>query len=87
MIFSSQEISFAASNANKYCIYRVFLNERGERCLKICTNTKDLFVPIQNKTATYQKELIELASVETIKMAILPVHKLLSFGQSITLSM
>ena len=85
MVFSSQEIKFATSNSNKYCIYRVFFNENGERCLKICANTKDLFVLIQEKTANYQEGLIELASIETIQMAILPLHKLLSFGQSIVL--
>ena len=86
MVFSSQEIGFATSNSNKYCIYRVFYNDNGERCLKICTNTKDLFILIQEKTNNYQKELIDLASIETIKMAILPIHKLLSFSQSIVLS-
>lgn len=85
MVFSSQEIGFATSNSNKYCIYRVYLNENGERCLKICTNTKDLFILIQEKTNTYQEGLVDLASIETIKMAILPIHKLLSFGQSIVL--
>lgn len=86
MVFSSQEIGFATSSANKYCIYRVFTNEKGEHCLKICANTKDLFVLIQEKTANYQDGLIELATIETIKMAILPIHKLLTFGQSIVLS-
>ena len=86
MVFSSQEIGFATSSANKYCIYRVFTNEKGERCLKICANTKDLFILIQEKTANYQDGLIELATIETIKMAILPIHKLLTFGQSIVLS-
>lgn len=86
MVFSNQEIGFATSNSNKYCIYRVFFNENGERCLKICTNTKDLFILIQEKTNNYQEELVELAAIETIKMAILPIHKLLSFGQSIVLT-
>lgn len=85
MVFSNQEIGFAASNANRYCIYRVFFNENGERCLKICSDTKELFVLIQEKTSNYQKALIDFASIETIKMAILPIHKMLSFGQSITL--
>lgn len=85
MVFSSQEIGFASSSSNKYCIYRVFFNENGERCLKICVNTKELFVLIQEKTNNYQDGLIDLASIETIKMAILPIHKLLSFGQSIIL--
>lgn len=86
MVFSNQEIGFATSNSNKYCIYRVFFNKNGERCLKICTNTKDLFILIQEKTNNYQKELINLASIESIKMAILPIHNLLSFGQSIILT-
>ena len=85
MIFSSQEIGFAASISNKYYIYRVFFNDNGERCLKICTNAKDLFILIQEKTNNYQERLIELASIETIKMAIFPTHQLLSFGQSIVL--
>lgn len=86
MVFSNQEIEFATSNTNKYCIYRVYFNENGERCLKICTNTTDLFVSIHEKTLNYQNSLMDLAAIETIKMAILPIHNLLSFGQSISLS-
>ena len=85
MIFSSQEINFATSTNSKYCIYRVYNNENGERCMKICTNAQGLFMFIHCKTADYENMLIDMAKVETVKLAILPTQEDLSFGQQIVL--
>ena len=85
MIFSSQEIDFATSTNSKYYIYRVYLNDEGERCVKICTNAKGLFMYIHCKTADYESTLVNIAKLETIKLAILPTQEDLRFGQQIIL--
>lgn len=85
MIFSSQEIDFATSTNCKYYIYRVYINENGERCVKICTNAKGLFMYIHCKTVDYEKTLMDIAKLETIKLAILPTQEDLRFGQQILL--
>ena len=86
MIFSSQEIKFATSTDNKYYIYRVYINENGERCVKICTNAKGLFMYIHCKTVDYESTLENIAELETLKLAILPTQEDLTFGQPIVLS-
>ncbi|MDE6605461.1 MAG: DUF3883 domain-containing protein [Clostridia bacterium] len=86
MVFSSQEIGFAMSELNKYCIYRVYKDENGKHCLKICSNTRDLFTVIQNKTTIYENDLVEFAIIESIKMAINPTQALLDFSQPIVLT-
>ena len=84
MIFSSQEIEFVDSCENKYYIYRVYTNN-DKKYLKICDNAKDLFSPIHSKTADFQDVLDEMAKIESIKMAILPLQKTLVFGEEIAL--
>ncbi|MBQ7347886.1 MAG: DUF3883 domain-containing protein [Clostridia bacterium] len=85
MIFSSQEINFAISTDSKYYIYRVYVNENGERCVKICTNAKELFMNIHNKTVDYESTLLNVAKLESVKLAILPTQETLKFGQQIVL--
>lgn len=85
MIFSSQEINFATSTNCKYYIYRVYINEDGERCVKICTNAKGLFMYIHCKTVDYESTLVNVAKLETVKLAILPTQEDLRFGQQILL--
>lgn len=87
MIFSSQEINFATSTNSKYCIYRVYTNENGEKCLKICSNAQGLFMFIHCKTEDYENTLTDIAKLETVKLAILPTQEDLSFGQQILLNM
>lgn len=84
MIFSSQEIKFVDGCHNKYFIYRVYSNG-DKKYLKICDNAKDLFSPIYNKTTDFENILDEMAKVESIKVAILPLHKSLVFGNEIEL--
>lgn len=87
MIFSSQEIDFVNNCSNKYCIYRVYSdeNDKESKHLKICNNAKDLFKPIHEKTEFLKCELNEMAKIETIKLAVLPLHKALVFEPEITL--
>ena len=84
MIFSSQEIKFVDSCANKYYIYRVYSNDE-KKYLKICNNAKDLFSPIYSRTTDFENILNEMAKIESIKMAILPLQKTLVFGEEIPL--
>lgn len=86
MIFSSQEISFATDMDNEYYVYRVYINENGEHCVKICTNIKGLFKYIRCHTVNYVSALNNVAELETIKLAILPTHEDLRFSQQIVLS-
>lgn len=84
MIFSSQEIKFVDGCKNKYYIYRVYTNQ-DKKYLKICNNAKDLFSPIHCKTIAFEDILDEMAKIESIKMAILPLQKTLVFGEEIAL--
>lgn len=86
MIFSSQEIKFATSTDCKYYIYRVYINDNGDRCVKICTNAKGLFMYIHCKTVDYEQTLVNIAKLETVKLAILPTQEDLRFGQPIILT-
>lgn len=85
MIFSSQEIDFATSNNNKYCVYRVYNNDEGKRCLKICSNLKGVFMNIHSNTEIYKQSINSVAQLETVKLAILPTLDDLKFGQQIEL--
>lgn len=85
MIFSSQEIKFATTTDCKYYIYRVYTNENEEKCVKICTDAKDLFEQIYRKTADFEIALENIAKLETAKLAILPTQSKLHFGQQIIL--
>lgn len=86
MIFSSQEIEFATSNHNKYCVYRVYYDETGERNLKICSNIKALFAFLHQHTVKYEQAVNICAKLETVKIAILPTQKDLIFGNEISLA-
>ena len=85
MIFSSQEISFVTSTDCKYYIFRVYMNEKGERCVKICTNARGLFMYVHCRTKDYESTLKNVAELETVKLAILPTQEDLTFGQQIVL--
>lgn len=86
MIFSSQEIKFVTSTDSKYHIFRVYINENGERCVRICTNAKGLFMYVHCRTMDYESALKDAAAIETVKLAILPTQEELKFGQQIVLS-
>lgn len=83
MIFSSQEIKFVDKCPNKYCIYRVYGDEK--KYLKICNNAKSLFSSIYRETINFESSLNEMATVESVKMAISPLQKVLVFGDEIPL--
>ena len=87
MIFSSQEIDFVSTCNNKYCIYRVYTDSTNNdiKYLKICPNAKELFIPIHQKTEDLKTGLVDMAKIETIKLAILPTQSILSFEQEIKL--
>lgn len=86
MIFSSQEINFAAEKGNKYYIYRVFSDENGNRYLKICPNAKSFFLSVNKTTKKYELNLQGLAKIEAIKLAVLPTLKSFKFCKTITLN-
>lgn len=85
MIFSSQEIKFATDKNNKYFIYRVFTDYKGNKYLRVCSNAKTLFSNINMRTLEYETKLISMANVETIKLAIAPLQRDLTFGDIISL--
>lgn len=85
MIFSNQEINFATEIPNKYYIYRVYIDDDNEHCLKVCNNAKPLFGQIKVVTSNFESELISLATVENIKMAISPTQQLIKFSNQIKL--
>lgn len=84
MVFSSQEIKFVDGCKYKYYIYRVYSNN-DKKYLKICDNAKELFSPIHSKAVEFENILNEMAKVESIKMAILPLQETLVFGKEIAL--
>ena len=86
MIFSNQEIAFATEHYEDYSVYRVYCNENGERCLRICTDENGLFEEINAKTNEYKYDLEEVASVQSVKFAISPCHESFSITEPIVLS-
>lgn len=72
MVFSNQEIAFASEHNDSYCIYRVYCDEHGNRLLRICIDSEGLFHQINRKTDAYKDEIIDLANVQTIKLALSP---------------
>ena len=84
MIFSSQEIEFVDNCEHKYFIYRVYNNDE-QKYLRICHNAKNLFSPIHSKTTQFENDMQDMAGIESVKMAILPLHKLLEFSNEIAL--
>ena len=89
MIFSSQEIEFATSREHKndsYHVYRVYKNDAGEMCLRICTNIQALFMYIRAHTQTYAPAINVVAKIETIKFSVLPDQNDLNFGEEIKMA-
>ncbi len=84
MIFSSQEIAFVDSCKNKYFIYRVYKNDE-QKFLRICHNAKGLFSPIHSRTTQFENDIQDMAGIETVKMAILPLNESLKFSNEIAL--
>ncbi|MCM1335583.1 MAG: DUF3883 domain-containing protein [Bacteroides sp.] len=84
MIFSSQEIKFATNSDFKYHIYRIY-GDSNRKFLKICDNAKNLFTSIDGKTSDFESSLCNMATIETVKMAIQPTQDQLSFGNEIIL--
>ncbi len=85
MIFSGQEVKFAADKKNQYFIYRVYQDQNGNKYLKVCSNAKTLFSDINFKTFEYETKLLPFANVETIKLAINPTQRHLVFDKAISL--
>lgn len=85
MIFSSQEIRFVSESNNKYQIYRVY-GDIDNKFLKICDNAKSLFASIHGRTCDFEIAIHNMATVETIKMAIQPQQGQLIFGKEIPLN-
>lgn len=89
MIFSSQEIKFATSPEHKndsYHVYRVYKNDAGEMCLRICPNIQGLFMYIRSYTQKYEPAINVVAKIETIKYSVLPEQEGLNFGEEIKLA-
>lgn len=68
----------------KYYIYRVYKNDE-QKFLRICHNAKNLFSPIHSKTTQFEDDIKDMAGIESVKMAILPLHKSLEFSKEIKL--
>lgn len=86
MIFSNQEIAFATEYNEDYFVYRVYCNENGERCLRICADENGLFEEINERTNEYKLDLEEVASVQSVKFAISPCNEAFSITEPIVLS-
>lgn len=84
MIFSSQEAEFV-SDAINYRIFRVYGDTEGNHFLKICSNARHLFNRISTATNGYKNSIVELATVEGIKLSVQPSHHDLEFGEEIRL--
>ena len=74
MIFSSQEIEFATQHENDYCVYRVYCDIYGRKYLRICTDQNGLFAQINAKTGAFKSDLIDLATVQNVKLVLSPCH-------------
>ena len=89
MFFSSQEIAFAISpeyENSEYHVYRVYKNDAGELCLRICTNIRKVFDYIHYHTRSYEPAINRVAKIETIKFSLLPEENELNFGAEIKLA-
>lgn len=88
IIFSDSEIDFACKGETQcsYNIYRVYRNNLGEFCLRICQNPSSLFSEIEKAVADFTNELKKVADLETAKISILPSSKELSFDNEINLT-
>lgn len=89
MYFSSQEVAFATApnyENSEYHVYRVYKNDAGELCLRICVNARELLKPIHSYTLDYKSAVNTVAKIETIKFTILPAQPPLVFGEEKKLS-
>lgn len=88
IIFSDSEIGFACDEKNKYSynIYRVYKNNLGEYCLRICPNPSSLFNEIEKAVADFVNGLKNIANLETAKISVSPSSKELSFDNEINLT-
>ena len=85
IIFSNQEISFISETPNNYQLYRVY-KETGNSYLRICDNCKPYANMLNQDFNSYRQKLKELeAEVKSIKIAIFPNIKQLTFSESIEL--
>ena len=85
MIFSSQEIEFASDYRDNYYVYRVYCDEDGARFLKICCDANGLFRTINSTTTEYKAAVDEFAHVQTVKLAVSPIHSCFEVSDAIAL--
>lgn len=85
MIFSSQEIEFASDYRENYYVYRVYCDESGERYLRICCDVDGLFCTINSTTNEYKAAMDEFAHVQTVKLAVSPIHSCFDISDAIAL--
>lgn len=85
MIFSSQEVEFASEYKENYYVYRVYCDVNGERYLRICCDVDGLFSTIDLTTKEYRLALDEYANVQTVKLAVSPVHASFDVSDAIAL--
>jgi hypothetical protein len=73
IIFSSQEISFIAGTEYRYCIYRVYINDKQEFSLRICDDCKSAASKINDLTDRYRNDLLQIKTdLRSAKFAISP---------------
>ena len=85
MIFSNQEVEFASEYKEHYYVYRVYCGVDGERYLKICCDIDGLFSTIDLATKEYRFALDEYANVQTVKLAVSPLHASFDVSDAIAL--
>ena len=85
MIFSSQEVEFASDNRDDYFVYRVYCADDGARFLRICCDIDGLFRTISATTNEYKAAVDEFAHVQTVKLAISPIHSCFDVSEAIAL--
>ena len=85
MIFSSQEVEFASEYRDDYYVYRVYCAEDGARFLKICCDVDCLFGTINSTTNEYKAAVDAFAHVQTVKLAISPIHSCFEVSDAIEL--
>lgn len=83
MIFSIKEVEFASTTHTgiEYHIYRVYKDDSDDYYLRICKNSKDMMNYIYHKYQVYASELDSYARLESVKFAIMPNQKDLSFDK------
>lgn len=86
MLFSSQEVEFASEYRDDYYVYRVYCAEDGARFLKICCDIDGLFRTINSTTNEYKAAVDEFAHIQTVKLAISPIHSCFDVSEAIELT-